>query len=454
MRFLKNSDISDLKEVTSLALVAPKTGTFDKDGIFSPRIFGSDEYSCECGALKAAWHMGEICDKCGTPISKPSDNIYKNGRFIIPNGYKVFNPTIYTIIKKHIKNFENMINPDLKHGDKDGHIIYEDEKTNLKLLNFMDFSLNYRETIEKIFQDTEIEASIEVDDEFDKHKPLNLKDFLLENEDSVMLSSIPLLPIHLRPTQKDGTQMQIEPLNKSFIEINTHINSIRHNVDDDNLTAIDKELFKIQQEYMELYDSILELISKKEGIARNQILSNKINLSGRAVITVNHDNDPNSVTVPKIMFTEIYMPKIITKLSHYLNLNYVDSTEYYYLNRFDLDNKYIDMCINDLLLEKPMVLINRNPSLHLLSIQAFYISGVTKDHTIKLPKTCLQSLNADFDGDTVAIFTLDTEEAKAEAKRLLTLNNLLSNKAFDINKNILPYQDDALGLYLMDFKNK
>lgn len=452
MRFLRNDDISHLKEVTSLGLVSQKQGTFDKDGIFSPRIFGSDEYSCECGALKAAWHMGEVCEKCGTHISKPSDSIYKNGRFIIPNGYKVFNPTVYMIIKKHIKNFENMINPSIKHADKEGHIIYKDEKTNLKLLNFIDFSLNYRETIEKLFEDLELDDN--EDEESEKSRPIKLKEFLLNNEDSVMLNSIPLLPIHLRPTQKDGIQMQIEPLNRSIIGINTHINSLRTNVEDDDLTAIEKELFKIQQEYMELYNDILELISKKEGIARNQILSNKINLSGRAVITVNHDNDPNCITIPKIMFTEIYLPKIISKLTNYLNLNYIDTTEYYYLNRFDLENNYINMAINDILLEKPMVLINRNPSLHLLSIQAFFISGVTNDHTIKLPKTCLQSLNADFDGDTIAFFTLDTEESKEEAKRLLTLNNLLSNKSFDINKNIFPYQDDALGLYLMDFKNR
>lgn len=53
----------------------------------------------------------------------------------------------------------------------------------------------------------------------------------------------------------------------------------------------------------------------------------------------------------------------------------------------------------------------------------------------------------------MAIFTIDTEEAKTESEILSIVNNLLSRKEFGLNKTILPYQDNALGLYLMDYKN-
>lgn len=53
----------------------------------------------------------------------------------------------------------------------------------------------------------------------------------------------------------------------------------------------------------------------------------------------------------------------------------------------------------------------------------------------------------------MAVFTLDTEEAKKEAEVLSIVENLVSRKEFGLNNTIMPYQDNALGLYLMDYKN-
>lgn len=53
----------------------------------------------------------------------------------------------------------------------------------------------------------------------------------------------------------------------------------------------------------------------------------------------------------------------------------------------------------------------------------------------------------------MAVFTLDTEEAKKEAEVLMIVNNLVSRKEFGLNNHIMPYQDNALGLWLMNYKN-
>lgn len=447
MRFIRNEELENLKEVTSVRLVEKKSGRFDPQGIFSSKIFGSDEYACECGELRAAWHNGEICPNCGTSILDPNDNIYRNGKFKIPNGYKIFNPIIFNILSKNIKNFVNMVDPNNKHIELDGHIIYTDEKNNTELLNFLDFSFKYQETIEKLLPEEMIKNS-------DNDKLRLLKDFLKENEDSVMLSNISILPLHLRPAQLTDKRMDLDPFNKYYIDMNTHIASLRTTVEVDDLNATERELFDIQKIYADFTDLVLETISKKEGIARDQILSNKINASGRAVITLKDDNDCNSVTIPKVMLTELYFPKIITNISKTLGKNYTDAYEYYMLNRFDDENEVIKKAADDVLLLKPIVLINRNPSIHLRSIQSFYIAGYTDDYTIKLPKSSLRELNADFDGDTVAVFTLDTEEAKEESKTLMAFENVISRKSFDINDALLPYQDGALALWLFDHKNK
>lgn len=393
MRFITNQDTEHLKEVTSIGLLTDKGTKFDKDGIFSPAIFGSTEYACECGFLKGSWHTGELCHKCNTTVMNPKDNIYKNGKLKIPKGYKVFNPVIYMIICKHVKKFDDMINPQYKQIDINGHIIYERENGDT-LVNFTDFTSNYKEVIERLIPD-----SIEFEDEDDEKaiKKLNLKEFLLNNEDSVMLNSIPLLPLHLRPSSINEKQMALEPLNKCYIAMNTHINSLRNSVDEEDVLAVEKELYEIQKIYIELSTKILEIISSKEGLCRDQILSNRSLFSGRAVITLKDDNDPETVTIPRIMFTEMYMPRILTILVNLMNINYTEAYEYYFTNRFNLDDENITKCIDDVLATKPVVIINRNPSLHLLSMQAFYIKNVTKDNTIKLSKQVLRSYNADFD---------------------------------------------------------
>lgn len=396
MRLIKNSDHEHLKEVTSLTLIDHKSGKFDAQGIFSPSIFGSDDFSCECGKLVGAWHSGELCEHCGTSIIDPKDNIYRNGRFKLPNGLKIFNPTIFQIITKHVKKFNDMIDPSKKHIDVDGHIIYQTDD-GLELVNYVDFSYKYKETIEKVIPDNvNIAASLD-DDDNESSGFINLKQFLLDNEESVMLSSIQLLPIHLRPSQLNDKQLTLEPLNRAFISINTHIDSIKKTIAKDDLIGIDKELFEIQKDYQQLLVDVISIIAKKEGISRDQILSNRINYSGRAVITLKHDNDPTSIIIPKIMFTEMYAPKIVSRLSEYLSVNFVDAYEYYCLNRFDFNNEVIQRAINDILDTKPVVIINRNPSLHLESLRACFVSGVSNDYTIKLCKSLFRGLNADLD---------------------------------------------------------
>lgn len=56
-------------------------------------------------------------------------------------------------------------------------------------------------------------------------------------------------------------------------------------------------------------------------------------------------------------------------------------------------------------------------------------------------------------GDTVAVFSVHTEEAKKEAEKLMLKNNIFSHKYIGVDDNILPYQDNCLGLYLLDHKH-
>ena len=95
------------------------------------------------------------------------------------------------------------------------------------------------------------------------------------------------------------------------------------------------------------------------------------------------------------------------------------------------------------------VLLNRAPSLHRLSIQAFKIILMT-GKTIRIHPLVCTAFNADFDGDQMAVHLPISEEAQAETRDLISakLNILKPSSGEPI---IAPEKDMILGTYYMTF---
>lgn len=196
-----------------------------------------------------------------------------------------------------------------------------------------------------------------------------------------------------------------------------------------------------------LNKSILKRLSGKDGRFRKDILGKRINFSGRTVITSGPRLKINQCSLPIELAMELFKPFILLKirelpyLSKYIKKNdFLDTIE-----KFDsIYIKIIYRLIHQLL-EKHPILLNRAPTLHRLNIQAFSpILHNTK--ALQLHPLVCGSFNADFDGDTMAIYVPHTLRSQVEARLLMmTSNNICSPATHD--PIISPSQDIVFGLY-------
>jgi len=432
IKFLSEEDLVNVPAITTTKILDKKRKQFDNDGLFSETIFGKNDNSCSCGNLKGVFYIGKTCDNCKTIVGD-SNEFDRIGKLTFNSRYRVINPLIMEIIKKNEFDLLEKCNPQKKKIDLHGNPIGDEDE-----LSFHKFIFNFEETLEKYFKNEE------------------LKDFLLKNKDCVFMKSIVVPPIHLRSASVDKSfkRIQIDALNKFYVSMLTHIVNIEEElVGLENEITVELELYELQKLLQKLFDEILDILAVKEGLIRDQLLSNRINFSGRAVLALKEDNDPFSITIPRIMFTEIFILKVIYHLVNNYSMNYLEAEDYYYHNRFDIKNEKINYTIKKILDTKPRIILNRNPSLHIFSLQSFFISAVTPDSVIRVSKEAYPAFNADLDGDTLALFTLDTEEAIEESMKLDITAQIFSRRSIEFSKNITPYQDGALGLYLLDYKN-
>ncbi len=159
--------------------------------------------------------------------------------------------------------------------------------------------------------------------------------------------------------------------------------------------------------------SLTDALKGKQGRFRRNLLGKRVDYSGRSVICVGLDLKLHECGLPKNMALELFKPFVMRKL---LDRAYASSP--HHAKRL-VERR--DPLVWDLLAEvmqEKLVLLNRAPTLHRLSIQAFEATLVEGD-AIRLHPLVCSAFNADFDGDQMAVHLPLSEEAQAEARELL-----------------------------------
>ncbi|RIA93325.1 hypothetical protein C1645_819512 [Glomus cerebriforme] len=165
------------------------------------------------------------------------------------------------------------------------------------------------------------------------------------------------------------------------------------------------------QDFLE-NESLLQKLSGKEGILRRYSLGKRVDYSARSVIVPN----------PTLQLEQVGLP---------------DKIVFFWLDK---------------IIQNHPVLVNRAPSLHRLSIQAFY-PQLTLGNSIELHPLVTTALNADFDGDQVAIYLPLTKQCQKEAKELmLSPQHIIDPKNGYLIDN--PTQDMILGIYYLTKEKK
>lgn len=281
--------------------------------------------------------------------------------------------------------------------------------------------------------------------------------------DAYMMSVVPVLPPIFRPVYPlPSGDLQVSPINKHYRDIsliNNKINEIRKiGLDDKEFNRQNRiDLYETVKAEVglsepitytkEKYEGLLGTLAgsnPKQGFVQNKVWSRAQDLSARSTITVEPSLGVDEVGLPDIMSKQIFKPFIIRELVRqgFRPLQAIDE--------FKRWTPLADQALNNVMKNRP-VLLNRAPSLHKHSVQAF--KPIRFDgQSIRINPLIVKGFNADFDGDAMSVHVPVSDEAVEEAYRMLPSKNLY--KAGDKVHMINIEQDYQLGLYFLTLPGK
>ena len=191
--------------------------------------------------------------------------------------------------------------------------------------------------------------------------------------------------------------------------------------------------------------SLSDLLKGKQGRFRQNLLGKRVDYSGRSVIVVGPELRINQCGLPKQMALELFKPFVISWL---INHEYAPNIRS--ASRMIEQGELVVWDALDEVIEGKYVLLNRAPSLHRLSVQAFQ-PKLVDGKAIKLHPLVANGFNADYDGDQMAVHLPLSAEAQAEARELMSAgHNLL--KPADGAPVLSITQDVVLGSYYLTYE--
>ena len=292
----------------------------------------------------------------------------------------------------------------------------------------------------------------------------------LKNSDNkaewMILNVLPVIPPELRPmVQLDGGRFATSDLNDLYRRVINRNNRLKRLM---SLRApeiiIRNEKRMLQEAVDALLDnsrkkravkgaqnrplkSLSDMLKGKQGRFRQNLLGKRVDYSGRSVIVVGPQLKLHQVGLPKQMALELFKPFVMKKLQDYGYANNIKSAK----RLIDKEDVVVWGILEEVVSGHP-VFINRAPTLHRLSIQAFE-PVLIEGKAIQLHPLVCKGFNADFDGDQMAVHVPLSVEAQIENWMLmLSSHNILSPA--NGRPIILPSQDMVLGIgYLTKIKN-
>ncbi len=278
----------------------------------------------------------------------------------------------------------------------------------------------------------------------------------------MFLTVLPVLPPDLRPmVQLDGGRYASSDLNDLYRRVINRNNRLKYLLEISAPEVIVRNEKRMLQEAVDalidntkragtmtrattggrrLLKSLADMLKGKKGRFRRNLLGKRVDYSGRGVIVVGPELKMSNVGLPKEMALEIFKPFVIKKLlDKELAYNVRGASR---LIEEQTDEVW---AILEEIVQEKLVLLNRAPTLHRISIQAFQ-PVLIEGKSIRVPPLVCSAFNADFDGDQMAVHLPLSEESQKEAREvMLSSRNLL--KPANGRPIAGPSQDMILGCY-------
>ena len=475
----------------------------ERDGLFCERIFGpTKDYECHCGKYKRIRYKGIVCDRCGVEVTEKKVRRERAGHIqlvvpvahiwyfrSLPNkmGYLLGIPTKkldmiiyyerYVVVQPGALSDEFAVNDlltedeylDALHKLPTENQYLEDSDPNkfiakmgaeaiLELLRRIDLdSLSYElrdraNSDGSVARKSEALKRLQVVESFRASKDRNKPEWMI-------MKVIPVTPPELRPlVPLDGGRFATSDLNDLYRRVLIRNNRLKRLIEIKAPDVILRNEKRMLQEAVDsLFDnsrkssavksesnrplkSLSDSLKGKQGRFRQNLLGKRVDYSGRSVIVVGPELKMGECGLPKLMAAELYKPFIIRKLIERGIVKTVKSAKKIVDRR-----EPIIFDILELVMKGHPVFLNRAPSLHRLSIQAFQ-PKLIEGKAIQLHPLACTAFNADFDGDQMAVHLPLSNEAILESQMLMLQSHNILNPANGAPITV-PSQDMVLGLY-------
>ena len=474
----------------------------ERDGLFCAKIFGPvRDYECLCGKYKKMRYKGIVCEKCGVEVTSSKVRRSRMGHIelaapVAHIWYVNSLPSrIGTLLGVKMKDLERVLYYEAYIVSEPGEAFYDTEgkmkvaKNDIlneeqylileeryahtgfqadmgasvvrHLLEELDLAEMYHNLKGEI-KETKSEAKLKT-----LVKKLKVVEAFLNSDNRpewMIMKVLPVLPPDIRPlVALDGGKFAVSDLNDLYRRVINRNSRLKRLLELDAPQIIIRNEKRMLQEAVDaLFDngrranavkgankrplkSLSEIIKGKQGRFRQNLLGKRVDFSGRSVIVVGPDLKMDQCGLPKTMALELFQPHLMAKLE-----------EKGYATTLKSAKRLIEQRTNEVweclaeVVEGHPIMLNRAPTLHKLSIQAFH-PKLIDGKAIQLHPLVCAAFNADFDGDQMAVHVPLSQEAIAECKILMlsSMNILLpaSGKAITT-----PSQDMVLGIYYISME--
>lgn len=474
----------------------------ERDGLFCAKIFGPiRDYECLCGKYKKMRYKGIKCEKCGVEVTSSKVRRSRMGHIelVTPVAHiwyvNSLPSRIGTLLGIKMKDLERVLYYEAYIVESVGDAFYDAE--NSKKVEIFDV-LNEEQyvSLASRFEESGFRARMGGEVIRDMLANIDLVELLNTLKDEIsatnseakkktivkrlkvvesflnsgnrpewmMITNLPVLPPDLRPlVSLDGGKFAVSDVNDLYRRVINRNARLKRLMELDAPEIIIRNEKRMLQESVDaLFDngrranavkgankrplkSLSEIIKGKQGRFRQNLLGKRVDFSGRSVIVVGPKLRMDQCGLPKRMALELFKPHLLARLEE---KGYATTVKQAKKMIEDKTNEVWE-CLEEVVKDHP-VMLNRAPTLHKLSIQAFH-PVLVEGKAIQLHPLVCAAFNADFDGDQMAVHVPLSQEAIAECKILMlsSMNILLpaSGKAITV-----PSQDMVLGIYYLSLE--
>jgi DNA-directed RNA polymerase subunit beta' len=477
-------------EVKNPETINYRTFKPEKGGLFCERIFGpTRDWECSCGKYKRIKHKGVVCDRCGVEVTLSRVRRERMGH--IDLAVPVSHIWFYKCMPSRIGLMLDMTSRQLERVIYyEDYIVIDPGNTPLQkcqLLTeaeFREAEDQYgdvfvagmgAEAIQKLLEQTDLQnLNDEIEQQMGATRSKQLRKKLAKRlklvqgfmhsktrPEWMVLNVLPVIPPDLRPlVPLEGGRFATSDLNDLYRRVINRNNRLKTLLQLKTPEVIIRNEKRMLQEAVDaLFDngrhgravtgaanrplkSLSDMLKGKGGRFRQNLLGKRVDYSGRSVIVIGPELKLNQCGLPKKMALVLFEPFIIRRLKEQGHVHTVRSAKKL------IERQTPEVWdILDEVTKGHAVLLNRAPTLHRLSIQAFE-PQLIEGEAIRIHPLVCTAYNADFDGDQMAVHVPLSVEAQMEARMLmLAPNNIFSPSS---GKPITtPSQDIPLGCYYL-----